>query len=267
MPAASTSSIQSVKNTGFSAFEELRRNQQSWEALGFGKTQTQLSAMSGANSIIETSRQLQQLTQGPALAFDRSFEVAVKPVSLQFENAFATAVKPIIDQQAWSLAEMVRLSLPSSFLDTVRALEFSAIGRIQELSRVALVGPSFQTFKPPQLDWTRQMSGFDFLVNAVQAAGIAAREDIAVPGEPPLELPEWLTDFADRVRALPRSERRALVFNLLAIIVATASLFVTGPAAHWMRASSVALAAIGYVNRLSAMYENDEDEDQPDDEE
>ena len=261
MPAASTSSIQSVKNTGFSAFEELRRNQQSWEALGFGKTQTQLSAMSGANSIMETSRHLQQLTQGPALAFDRSLHVEVKPVSSQFENAFATAVKPIIDQQAWSLAEMVRLSLPPSFLDTVRALEFSAFGRIQELSRVALAGPSFQAFESLRLDWNRQLSGLDFLANAVHAAGVAAREDIAVPGEPPLELPEWLTDFAARVRALPPSERRALVFTLRAIVVATASLFVTGPAAHWMRASSVALAAIGYVNRLSALYEDDEDEE------
>jgi hypothetical protein len=222
--------------------------------------------MSGASSIMETSRQLQTMIHGPALAFDRSFQVAVRPVSLQFENAFAAAIRPILDQQTKSLADMVRFSLPRGYLDTVRALELSGIGRIQELSRMAIAGPSFPVFRSLQLDWTKQMSGLDIIANAVQAAGVAAQPNIAVPGEAPMELPEWLTDFADRVRALPASEQRALVFNLLAIIVATASLFVTGTAANGMRATSVALLAIGYVNRLSALYENDKDEDESADE-
>ena len=264
MTAGPAPTLQSVKNTGFSAFEELRRNQRSWESLGFGKTRTQLSALTGANSIMETSRQLQQLTQGPALAFDHSFQVAVKPVSLQFENAFAAAVKPIIDLQMQSLAEMVRLSLPPSFFDTVRAMDTGAFARIRELSRVALAGPSFQAFESPRLDWSRQMSGLDHLVNAVQAATVAARADVAVPGEPPLQVPDWLADFYAHVRTLPPSEQRALVLNLLSIVllIATTSIAwgTTGGTTAWFSSGGLVTAVLTFVNRLSALYEDDEAE-------
>ena len=254
-----------MNNTGFAAIQNYNRlNQQRWSALGIGRTPTQLSAMCGANSIMETSRRTQETINGPALAFDRSFQVAVRPASLQFENAFAMAVKPIIDQQTRSLADMVRLSLPSSFLDSVRALEESAAGRIQELSRIALAGSTQQAIRSFQPDWTGQLSGFALVANAVQAASVAAHPDIAIPGGPPIELPDWLTDFAARARALSPSEQRALVLNLLALAVMVASLFVSGPAADVMRATSVLVSVATYVNHLSKLYEGDEPGDDED---
>jgi hypothetical protein len=254
-----------VTDTGFAAIPNYNGlNRQRWSALGIGRTPTQLSAMSGAGSMLETSRRMQEMIRGPVLAFDRPFQVEVRPVSLRFERAFAMAAKPIIDQQRRSLADLVRLSLPSSLLDSVRALESSSIVRIQELSRIALAGSRQQAFYSFGFDWTRQMSGFDLVANAVQAAGVAANPDIAAPGGTPTELPEWLTGFAARVRALPASEQRALALNLLALAVMVASLFVSGPAADVMRASSVLVSVATYVNHLSKLYEGDKPDDDED---
>ncbi|MEA2473500.1 MAG: hypothetical protein QOE06_1415 [Thermoleophilaceae bacterium] len=267
--AGPTRSIHGVTNTNLGAFNDYNRTRRQWAApLAFADLGQTLPATTGVNTIVEQNRQMQEALAGPARVLHESVAAALQPVSVQFSNTLADALRPIIAQQSRLLTDMVRFSLPQGYLDTLGALERSGIGRIQKLSRLALGGPSFQAFRSLQLDWPQQVSGINHLLSALQAAGVAATADIAVPAEESIEQPEWLTDFAARVRALPATEQRALVLNLIgiALLITTTAVAwgATGGTAAWLSSGGLVTSVLTFANSITALYEDDE---QPEDSE
>ena len=129
------------------------------------------------------------------------------------------------------------------------------------------VGPDLSAFKAFKLDWSARVSGFEHLARTLQAAGVVAAADVAVPDDESVELPEWLADFAARVRALPRKERRALLSNLLGIALAIASTTVvwstTAGAAGYVTSGWLMKAVLDFRCAILALYEEDDSEECP----